>query len=170
MDTEWKKRYLLRERYFFLVFRDSKGSHSFESSSSSARISSEVEPSESFAEIRNTSKLTAVNEDIQETDCDIFQPLVVLCVMWYCGYQATVWALVMIVLDLTSPYMALSKPKQVHERAPRISRLLSPGNTTRNQPLSQYSVPEDISSTTEEEIRPLSRRSQWHTFERNIMS
>ncbi|CAH3173889.1 unnamed protein product [Porites lobata] len=108
--------------------RDSKGSHSFESSSSSARISSEVEPSESFAEIRNTSKLTAVNEDIQETDCDIFQPLVVLCVMWYCGYQATVWALVMIVLDLTSPYMALSKPKQVHERAPRISRLLSPGS------------------------------------------
>ena len=111
-----------------------------------------------------------MNDDIQGMDCDIFQPLVVLCVMWYCGYQATVWALVMIVLDLTSPYMALSKPKQVHERAPRISRLLSPGNTNRNQPLSQYSVPEDISSTTEEEIRPLSRRSQWHTFERNIMS
>ena len=58
----------------------------------------------------------------------------------------------MIVLDMTSPYMALSKPKQVHERAPRIPRLLSPGNTNRNQPLSQYSFPEDISSTTEEEF------------------
>ncbi|CAH3021132.1 unnamed protein product [Porites evermanni] len=109
--------------------RDSKGSHSFESSSSSARTSSEVEPSESFAEIRNTSKLTAVNEDIQETDCDIFQPLVVLCVMRYCGYQATVWALVLIVLDMHSPHMALSESEQVHERPLRIPRLLSPGST-----------------------------------------
>lgn len=158
--------------YFFLVFRDSKGSHSFESSSSSALTSSEVELSESFAKIQNTSKLTAVNEDIQETDCDIFQPLVVLCVMWYCGYQATVWALVMIVLDMQSPYMALSKPKRVHERTLRIPSLLSPGNTKRNKPLPQYSVPEDIIvfSTTEEEIRPLSWRSRWNTFERNIMS
>lgn len=158
--------------YFFLVFRDSKGSHSFESSSSSALTSSEVELSESFAKIQNTSKLTAVNEDIQETDCDIFQPLVVLCVMWYCGYQATVWALVMIVLDTQSPYMALSKPKRVHERTLRIPSLLSPGNTKRNNPLPQYSVPEDIIvfSTTEEEIRPPSWRSRWNTFERNIMS
>lgn len=158
--------------YFFFVFRDSKGSHSFESSSSSALTSSEVELSESFAKIQNTSKLTAVNEDIQETDCDIFQPLVVLCVMWYCGYQATVWALVMIVLDMQSPYMALSKPKRVHERTLRIPSLLSPGNTKRNKPLPQYSVPEDIIvfSTTEEEIRPPSWRSRWNTFERNIMS
>ena len=169
MDKEWKKRYFLRERYFFLVFRDSKGSHSFESSSSSARTSSEVDPSESFAEIRNTSKLTAVNEDIQETDCDIFQPLVVLCVMWYCGYQATVWALVLIVLDMHSPHMALSESEQVHERPLRIPRLLSPGNTNRNQPLSQYSVPEDIFSTTEEEIRPLSWRSmEYFRKEHNV--
>lgn len=169
MDEEWKKRYLLRERYFFLVFRDSKGSHSFESSSSSARTSSEVEPSESFAEIQNTSKLTAVNEYIQETDCDIFQLLVVLCVMWYCGYQATVWALVMIVLDMTPPYMALSTPKQVHERALRIPRLLSPGNINKHQPLPQNSVHEDIYPTTEKDIRPLSWLSRWNTFERNVM-
>ncbi|XP_073239947.1 uncharacterized protein [Porites lutea] len=149
--------------------RDSKGSHSFESSSSSARTSSEVEPSESFAEIRNTSKLTAVNEDIQETDCDIFQPLVVLCVMRYCGYQATVWALVLIVLDMHSPHMALSESEQVHERPLRIPRLLSPGNTNRNQPISQYSVPEDIFSTTEEEIRPLSWRSmEYFRKEHNV--
>ena len=94
-----------------------------------------------------------MNEDIHETDCDIFQPLAVLCVMWYCGYQATVWALVMIVLDMHSACMALSESEQVHERPLRISRLLTPGNTNRNQPLSQYSVPEDIFSTTEEEIR-----------------
>jgi len=164
-----KKWYLLRERYFFLVFRDSKGSHSFESSNSSALISSEVEPSESFAEIQNTSKLTAVNEDIQETDCDIFQPLAILCVMWYYGYQAAVWALVMVVLDMTFPYMALSKPKKVHERAPRIPRLLSPGNINKYQPLPQNSVHEDIYPTTDEEIRPLSWLSRWNTFERNIM-
>ena len=153
-----KEKVPFTRKVFLSCFRDSKGGHSFESSSSSARTSSEVEPSgsESFAEIQHTSKLTAVNEDIQETDCDIFQPLAILCVMWYYGYQATVWALVMIVLDMTSPYMALSKPKQVHERAPRIPRLLSPGNINKYQPLPRHSVHEDIYPTTEDEIGPLS--------------
>ena len=153
-----KEKVPFTRKVFLSCFRDSKGGHSFESSSSSARTSSEVEPpgSESFAEIRHTSKLTAVNEDIQETDCDIFQPSAILCVMWYYGYQATVWALVMIVLDMTSPYMALSKPKQVHERAPRIPRLLSPGNINKYQPLPRHSVHEDIYPTTEDEIGPLS--------------
>lgn len=153
-----KEKVPFTRKVFLSCFRDSKGGHSFESSSSSARTSSEVEPSgsESFAEIHHTSKLTAVNEDIQETDCDIFQPLAILCVMWYYGYQATVWALVMIVLDMTSPYMALSKPKQVHERAPRIPTLLSPGNINKYQPLPRHSVQEDIYPTTEDETGPLS--------------
>ena len=153
-----KEKVPFTRKVFLSCFRDSKGGHSFESSSSSARTSSEVEPSgsESFAEIHHTSKLTAVNEDIQETDCDIFQPLAILCVMWYYGYQATVWALVMIVLDITSPYMALSKPKQVNERAPRIPRLLSPGNINKYQPLPRHSVHEDIYPTTEDEIGPFS--------------
>ena len=145
MNRERKKRYLLRERCFFLVHRDSKGSHSFESSNSSPLTSSE-----SFVKIQNTSKLTGVNDDIQETDGDIFQTFAILCVMWYYGYQATVWALVMIVLDMTSPYMALSKRKQVHERAPRIPRLLSTGNINKYQLLSQHSVHKDIYSTTGE--------------------
>ena len=153
-----KEKVPFTRKVFLSCFRDSKGGHSFESSSSSASTSSEEEPSgsESFAEIHHTSKLTALNEDIQETDCDIFQPLAILCVMWYYGYQATVWALVMIVLDMTSPYMALSKPKQVHERAPRIPRLLSPGNINKYQPLPRHSVHEDIYPTTEDEIGPLS--------------
>ena len=153
-----KEKVPFTRKVFLSCFRDSKGGHSFASSSSSSRISSEVEPSgsDSFAEIHHTSKLTAVNEDIQETDCDMFQPLAILCVMWYYGYHATVWALVMIVLDMTSPYIALSKPKQVHERAPRISRLLSPGNINKYQPLPQHSVHEDIYPTTEDEIGPLS--------------
>ena len=153
-----KEKVPFTRKVFLSCFRDSKGGHSFASSSSSSRTSSEVEPSgsESFAEIHHTSKLTAVNEAIQETDCDIFQPLAILCVMWYYGYQVTVWALVMIVLDITSPYMALSKPKQVHERAPRIPRLLSPGNINKYQPLPRHSVHEDIYPTTEDEIGPLS--------------
>ena len=120
--------YLLRERYVFVVFRDSIRSHSFKSSNSSALTSSQVE-SQTFVDIQNTSKLTAMKEDIQGTDCNIFQPLTVLCMIWYCGYQATVLALVMIVLDMASPYMTFRKPKLVHERSARIPpQLLSPGN------------------------------------------
>ena len=120
--------YLLRERYVFVVFRDSIRSHSFKSSNSSALTFSEVE-SQTFVDIQNTSKLTAMKEDIQGTDCNIFQPLTVLCMIWYCGYQATVLALVMIVLDMASPYMTFRKPKLVHERSARIPpQLLSPGN------------------------------------------
>ena len=120
--------YLLRERYVFVVFRDSIRSHSFKSSNSSALTSSEVE-SQSPLDIQNTGKLTAMKEDIQGTDCNIFQPLTVLCMIWYCGYQATVLALVMIVLDMASPYMTFRKPKLVHERSARIPpQLLSPGN------------------------------------------
>ena len=122
--------YVLWERYVFVVFRDSIRSHSFKSSNSSALTSSQVE-SETFVDIQNTSKLTAMKEDIQGTDCNIFQPLTVLCMMWYCGYQATVWALVMIVLDMTFPYMVFSKPKLAHKLSTRIPRLLSPGNINR---------------------------------------
>ena len=123
--------HLLQERYVYVVFRDSIRSHSFKSSNSSALTSSEVE-SQSFVDIQNTSKLTAMKEDIQGTDCNIFQPLTVLCMMWYCGYQATVWALVMIVLDMTSPFLTFSKPKLAHElRSTRIPRLRSPGNIKR---------------------------------------
>ena len=125
-----KKMYLLRERYVFVVFRDSIRSHSFKSSNSSALTSSQVE-SQTFVDIQNTSKLTAIKEDIRGTDCNIFQPLTVLCMMWYCGYQATIWALVMIVLDMTFPYMVFSKPKLAHNLSTRIPRLLSPGNINR---------------------------------------
>ena len=121
--------HLSRGRYVFVVFRDSIRSHS-KSSNSSALTSSQVE-SQPFVDIQNTSKLTAMKEDIQGTDCNIFQPLTVLCMMWYCGYQATVWALFMIVLDMTSPYMVLSKPKLAHKLSTRIPRLLSPGNINR---------------------------------------
>ena len=121
--------YFLRERYVFVVFRDSIESHSFKSSNSLAVITSFEVESQSFVGIQNTSKLTVMKEDIQGTDCSIFQPLTVLCMMWYCGYHATVLALVMIVLDMTSPYMAFSKTKLVNERSTRVSpRLLSPGN------------------------------------------
>ena len=122
--------YFLRERYVFVVFRDSIEGHSFESSNSLAvtYASSEVE-SQSFVDIQNTSKLTAMKEDIQGTDCNIYQLLTVLCMIWYCGYQASVLALVMIVLDMMSPYITFSKPKLVQERSTRIPpRLLSPGN------------------------------------------
>ena len=117
--------HLLQERYVYVVFRDSIRSHSFKSSNSSALTPSEVE-SQSFVDIQNTSKLTAIKEDIQGTDCNIFQPLTLLCMMWYCGYQATLWALIMIVLDMTSPFLTFSKPKLAHEL-----RLLSPGNVNR---------------------------------------
>ena len=121
--------YFLRERYVFVVFRDSFESHSFKSSNSLAVITSFEVESQSFVGIQNTSKLTAIKEDIQGTDCNIFQPLTVLCMMWYCGYHATVLALVMIVLDMTSPYMAFSKAKLVNEQSTRVpQRLLSPGN------------------------------------------
>ena len=62
-----KEKVPFTRKVFLSCFRDSKGGHSFASSSSSSRTSSEVEPSgsESFAEIHHTSKLTAVNEDIQ---------------------------------------------------------------------------------------------------------
>ena len=121
--------YFLRERYVFVVFRASIESHSFKSSNSLAVIRSFEAESQSFVDIQNTSKLTAMKEDIQGTDCNIFQPLTVLCMIWYCGYQATVLALVMIVLDMTSPYMTFSKTKLVNERSRRVPpRLLSPGN------------------------------------------
>ena len=123
--------YFLRERYVFVVFRDSIESHSFKSSNSLVVITSFEVESHSFVDIQNTSKLTAMKEDIQGTDCNIFQPLTVLCMMWYCGYQATVWALVMIVLDMTFPYMVFSKPKQAHKLSTRIPRLVSPGNINR---------------------------------------
>ena len=123
--------YFLRERYVFVVFRDSIESHSFKSSNSLAVITSFEVESHSFVDIQNTSKLTAMKEDIQRTDCNIFQPLTVLCMMWYCGYQATVWALVMIVLEMTFPYMVFSKPKLAHKLSTRIPRLLSPGNINR---------------------------------------
>ena len=111
-----------------VVFRDSIRSHSFKSSNSLALTSSEAE-SQPFVDIQNTSKL---EEHIQGADYNIFQPLTVLCMMWYCGYQATVWALVMIVLDMTSPFLAFSKPKLAHELlSTRIPRLLSPGNLNR---------------------------------------
>ena len=121
--------YFLRERYVFVVFRDSIESHSFKSSNSLAVITSFEVESHSFVDIQNTIKLTAMKEDIQGTDCNIFQPLTVLCMIWYCGYQATVLALVMIVLDMASSYMTFRKPKLVHERSARIPpQLLSPGN------------------------------------------
>ena len=123
--------YFLRERYVFVVFRDSIESHSFKSSNSLAVITSFEVESHSFVDIQNTSKSTAMKEDIQGTDCNIFQPLTVLCMMWYCGYQATVWALVMIVLDMTFPYMVFSKPKLAHKLSTRIPRILSPGNINR---------------------------------------
>ena len=123
--------YFLRERYVFVVFRDSIESHSFKLSNSLAVITSFEVESHSFVDIQNTSKLTAMKEDIQGTDCNIFQPLTVLCMMWYCGYQATVWALVMIVLDMTFPYIVFSKPKLAHKLSTRIPRLLSPGNINR---------------------------------------
>ena len=148
--------YLLRERYVFVVFRDSIRSHSLKSSNSSALTSSQVE-SQTFVDIQNTSKLTAMKEDIQGTDCNIFQPLTVLCMMWYCGYQATVWALVMIVLDMTFPYMVFSKPKLAHKLSTRIPRLLSPGNINRYlryQPLLARSD-RKISSTVSPSIRNL---------------
>ena len=110
-----------------VVFRDSIRSHSFKSSNSLALTSSEAE-SQPFVDIQNTSKL---EEHIQGADYNIFQPLTVLCMMWYCGYQATVWALVMIVLDMTFPYMVFSKPKLAHKLSTRIPRLLSPGNINR---------------------------------------
>ena len=110
-----------------VVFRDSIRSHSFRSSNSLALTSSEAE-SQPFVDIQNTSKL---EEHIQGADYNIFQPLTVLCMMWYCGYQATVWALVMIVLDMTFPYMVFSKPKLAHKLSTRIPRLLSPGNINR---------------------------------------
>ena len=47
---------------------------------------------------------------------------------WYDGCQATVWALGMILVDMLSPYMAFSKPKQAYNRPPRIPHHLSPGN------------------------------------------
>ena len=110
-----------------VVFRDSIRSHSFKSSNSLALTSSEAE-SQPFVDIQNTSKL---EEHIQGADYNIFQPLTVLCMMWYCGYQATVWALVMIVLEMTFPYMVFSKPKLAHKLSTRIPRLLSPGNINR---------------------------------------
>ena len=152
--------YVLWERYVFVVFRDSIRNHSFKSSNSSALTSSQVE-SETFVDIQNTSKLTAMKEDIQGTDCNIFQPLTVLCMMWYCGYQATVWALVMIVLDMTFPYMVFSKPKLAHNLSTRIPRLLSPGNINRYlryQPLLARSH-RKISSTVSPSIRKKGRIS-----------
>ena len=46
---------------------------------------------------------------------------------WYDGCQATVWALEMIV-EIHSPYMALSELEQARKRPIRIQKLLAPGN------------------------------------------